>query len=377
MRTIQVMNCKWYNATAWYATYLTKILNQNNHESLLITLPHSIVSEQVKKLGVNYIELPLRARTFSDFYTCYKGIKRICKEFKPDIVNCHRSENFLLWAYLKRQFNYKLVRTRGDQRLPKNTYLNKYIYQKFSDAFIVTNSRLKQYYQNEMDIPQSKIFTILGGVDTQVFYPKNENRILLRQELGFSDNDIVLGVIGRLDRVKGQFETVEAFKRALSMDTNQDKILHLVFVGRESNFYMQELKDFAIKLELPEKQIHFFDYFNDINQFMNLLDVGVISSIGSEAIARVAFEMIACGIPIIGSTVGVMPDILEKDFMFSPANIDEMARLFLQVKDEDFRNRICQSTNSRFRGTGDTHSIYGWTMDDFYQKTMAVYNTLV
>ncbi len=377
MRTIQVMNCKWYNATAWYAVYLTKILNQNNHESLLITIPNSIVNRYAKKLGVTYYELPLNSYSLSDFYTCYTEIKRICKEFKPQIVNCHRSENFLLWAFLKKQFDYKLVRTRGDQRLPKNTFLNKYIYQKFSDAFIVTNSRLKQYYQNEMGIQQSKMFTILGGVDTDIFYPKTENKTLLRQEFGFSDTDVVLGVIGRLDRVKGQFESIQAFKKALSQDINQKKKLHLVFVGRNSNFSMQELKDMAIKLALPEKQIHFFDYFDDINQFMNILDVGVISSIGSEAIARVAFEMIACGLPIIGSTVGVMPDILEKDFMFSPANIDEMANLFLQVKDEGFRNRICQSTNSKFRGTGDIYSIYGWTMNDFYQKTMAVYNTLV
>ena len=133
---------------------------------------------------------------------------------KPDIVNCHRSESFLLWAYLKRQFHYKLVRTRGDQRLPKQNFLNKYTYNTLSDAIIVTNSRMAQYYEKEMGISSSKIFTILGGVDTTIFFPKKDTRLETRKEFGFTENDIVLGVIGRLDPIKGQFETLYAFQKA-------------------------------------------------------------------------------------------------------------------------------------------------------------------
>ena len=82
MRTIQVMNCKWYNATAWYATYLTKILNQKGHESLLITIPNSIVNDYAKKIGVTYQELPLNSHSLSDIFSCYEQIKKLCKEFE-------------------------------------------------------------------------------------------------------------------------------------------------------------------------------------------------------------------------------------------------------------------------------------------------------
>lgn len=368
------MNCKWYNATAWYATYLTKILNQNGHESLLITIPNSIVNRYAEKLGVAYQEMPFNSHSLFDLFSCYKKIKQICSEFRPDIVNCHRSEGFLLWANLKKQFHYKLVRTRGDQRLPKNNFFNTYSYNTLSDALIVTNSKMRQYFQKEMHIPSSKVYTILGGVDTNTFFPKKENRQEVRKKFGFTENDIVLGIIGRLDPIKGQFETLHAFKKSLLLE--KDTTFHLAVLGQGCHFSMQVLEDLAKQLEIPKEQIHFYHYFEDINQFMNILDAGVISSLGSEAIARVAFEMIACDIPIIGSNVGVMPDILEKDFMFSPANIDEMANLFLKVKDEDFRNRIRESTQLRFKGSHDNYSIYGWSMNDFYQKTMTVYETI-
>ena len=71
-----------------------------------------------------------------------------------------------------------------------------------------------------------------------------------------------------------------------------------------------------------------------------------------------------------------MPDILEKDFMFAPANINEMANLFLKVKDECFRNKIRESTQLRFKGQNDISSIYGWSMNDFFEKTMLVYENI-
>ena len=96
MRTIQVINCKWYNATFWYAMYLTKMLNEHGHESLLITIPGSLGIEGLNKLGIDFIELPLNSHNPKDIFHSCQSIIKICKEFKPDIVNCHRGEAFYL-----------------------------------------------------------------------------------------------------------------------------------------------------------------------------------------------------------------------------------------------------------------------------------------
>ena len=76
--------------------------------------------------------------------------------------------------------------------------------------------------------------------------------------------------------------------------------------------------------------------------------MGPVSSLGSETIARVAFELLACHTPIISSEVGVMPDILDKEYLFQPAKIEEMANMFIKVLDEDFRKNALQSTLGKF-----------------------------
>lgn len=378
MRTIQVINCKWYNATFWYALYLTKILNEHGHKSLLVTIPDSYGINWLKKLHIDFITLPLNSHAPKDIFSSYQSIIKLCKEFKPDIVNCHRGEAFYLFAFLKKMLGYKLVRTRGDQRKPKVNFFNKYLHNTLADAIISSNSAMSQYFMQNMATPENKVFTILGGVDTAKFYPQKENKLEIRKAYGFTENDVLLGLIGRLEPVKGFYETVLAFHKARQQSPDAQKRFHLVIAGKESQYTTGvNIKEFCEKHGINLDSIHIYSYINDMNSFMNMLDMGVIASLGSETIARVAFELLACHTPIISSSVGVMPDILGKEYLFAPANIDEMANIFVKVLDEDFQNNALQSTLDKFYGKNTDHSFYGWTLEDFYNKTIGVYSHIL
>lgn len=377
MRTIQVINTQWYNATAWYALYLAKILNEHGHKSLVVTSSDSVILSKIHAFNVDYVSLPLNSCKVRDIYQSWNELNRICKDFQPDIVNCHRGESFYLFSLLKKKFGYALVRTRGDQRFPKTDFLNKYLHNVLADCIITSNSRMSAFFARKMRTPSEKIHTILGGVDTNVFYPQEGRKNIIRSQYGFSEHDVLLGVIGRLEAVKGFHESVRAFAKALQQSEEAREKLHLLVAGRPCVIDAGELKSLANSLSVPENRIHFFSFVQDMNSFMNMLDVGVISSVGSEAIARVAFEMLACHTPIIGSSVGVVPDILEKEYLFQPGNIEEMAAMFLRCLDKDFRQKLAEACINRFRGSGDVHSVYGWSMEDFYKKTMNVYSKIL
>lgn len=377
MRTIQIINCKWYNATFWYAMYLTKILNEHGHKSLLVTIPDSVGIDELEKINIDFQTLPLNSHLPKDIFYSAKEFSRLCKEFKPDIVNCHRGESFYLFSFLKDMLNYKLVRTRGDQRKPKATFLNKYFHNVCADALISSNSAMTEYFLQAMHSPKEKLFTILGGVDTAIFFPQKEKKMQIRNTYGFAEDAVLLGIIGRLDSIKGFHETILAFHKAMQQSELAQKKLHLLIAGKACDFSNADLKKFCIEHAVPLEHIHFYSYIQDMNSFMNMLDMGVIASLGSETIARVAFELLACHTPIIGSIVGVMPDILDKEYLFAPANIDEMANLFIKVLDEDFRKKALQSTLNKFYNKNTVCPYYGWTLEDFYNKTIQVYSDLL
>lgn len=357
--------------------YLTKILNEHGHKSLLVTIPDSFGIEELEKLNIDFLTLPLNSHLPTNILYSVKEFSKLCKEFKPDIVNCHRGEAFYLFSLLRNSLGYKLVRTRGDQRKPKATFLNKYFHNVCADALISSNSAMTEYFLQTMHSPKEKLFTILGGVDTAKFFPQKEKNAQIRNEYGFAEDDILLGIIGRFDPVKGFYETVSAFHKTCQQSELAQKKLHLLIAGKSYDFSGETIKAFCLEQGISTEHIHIYSYIEDINSFMNMLDAGVIASIGSETIARVAFELIACHTPIIGSTVGVMPDILDREYLFKPAKVDEMANCFIKVLDEDFRKKALQSTLDKFYGKNTEQSFNGWTLEDLYKKTIQVYSNIL
>ena len=381
MRTLQVINVQWYNATAWYAVYLARALNDAGHPTLVVGIKDSLPIWKAKTLGLDVYELPLNSFNPSDIWKCNIGIDEICRSFKPDIVNCHRGESFLLWALKKNKFNYKLIRTRGDQRLPSKGLLNKIWHKDFTDAIISTNSKMTNYFASQLQIPQTKLHTVLGGVDTAHFYPSKTDRDCMRQQYGFTDADVVVGIIGRLDPVKGHEEALRAFAKTFqssavdfNSDANSHIKLHLVIVGGDCNYTIQSLCLLGKELGIPQENLHCLGYVENMHQLMCMLDMGLIASLSSETIARVAFEMIACHVPVLGSNVGVMPDILDEKYLYGPYDGDRMAKLLLMAKDSLFRSELLGLCVKRFEAKEETNrAIDGWSLNAFVEKTLNIY----
>lgn len=422
MRTLQVINVKWFNATSWYAVCLAYILHKNGHPSAIVAVQESCFIPLAKSLGLTVYELPLNSHNIKDIITCSKQINAICQSFKPDIVNCHRGESFFLWALKKKKFNYNLVRTRGDQRLPSTDFFNRFLHNKTADAVIATNTKMTEYFAKKMRTPREKLYTILGGVDTSKFCPMPEQRTQMRAEKNFTDNDILIGVIGRFDPVKGFKEALKSFSDLFkdvsyskSLLEENSKKLHLVFVGRSCMFTGGYLKKLGNDLGIPEQYFHVLENVPSIEKTMNMLDMGLIASIDSEAIARVAFEMIACGVPLISSEVGVMPDIVTEEYRYRVGDFHRLTELFLKTREEDFRNegmrrcqlhlegkldqeqisyvdrrenslKECEEKKKTLEDMLNSHknlntsifnsgkfNIYGWALEDFLEKTVVVY----
>jgi glycosyltransferase involved in cell wall biosynthesis len=103
---------------------------------------------------------------------------------------------------------------------------------------------------------------------------------------------------------------------------------------------------------------------------LNALDLGMLASLGSEAIARAALELMATGIPLISSTTGVMPDLIPTKYSFEPGDTQAMAERMIEALDADWRSELANYCHKRvFEG--------GLRLEDFLAKTLEVYEPIV
>jgi glycosyltransferase involved in cell wall biosynthesis len=167
-------------------------------------------------------------------------------------------------------------------------------------ALVDVSPELAQASIQRDRIPSGKVVVIENGVDLELFAAASRER--LRCELAVKPDEILLGMVGRLEEIKGPGVLLEAFAR-LAGDIAGAR---LVFVGGGSQ--RRALEDRARALGLQDRT-HFTGTRSDIPEVMAALDILVLPSL-SEGLPFALLEGMAAGRAVVSSAVGAIPRII-------------------------------------------------------------------
>jgi glycosyltransferase involved in cell wall biosynthesis len=144
------------------------------------------------------------------------------------------------------------------------------------------------------------------GVNTRQFRPSPEDRERLRKQLGLSDR-FVIGYVGRFVEEKGLLTIIESLPYL--MTTN----IAFLCIGKGplEDLLRTAADKYPEVLRIADNIPH-----RDIHKWMNAMDVLTLPSISKpnwrEQFGRVIVEAMACGVPVIGSSCGEIPALIEK-----------------------------------------------------------------
>ena len=154
---------------------------------------------------------------------------------------------------------------------------------------------------------------ILWGIPTDVFRPMD--RSSLKNKLGLKDQPMI-GFVGRFVPEKG-LRLVQAALRLLPDS------LHCLIIG--SGPLQAELEQWAKSAEVRDR-VHLRDVMPPVElaEHLNCLDALVVPSLTTpkwkEQYGRVIAEAMACGVPVIGSCSGAIPEVIGSGGMVVPEN---------------------------------------------------------
>lgn len=142
-----------------------------------------------------------------------------------------------------------------------------------------------------------KIHVMRNGVDLELFQPVNRTEI--RTHLGWPANKVLLSV-GNLLELKGHHLVIEALKEL------QDYRLTIIGNGKEE----QRLRECCIKFSVADR----VEFVQGIPQEKLKLYYGAADALilGSsrEGWANVLLESMACGTPVVATSVGGNPEVV-------------------------------------------------------------------
>ncbi len=237
----------------------------------------------------------------------------------------------------------------------------------FADRIVVFTDLEKRDMLRYKICSGSKIDVIRSGIDLSRFENVKAGAKKKHAEFNIGPHDLLVGMIGRLESVKGP----DCFLDAAKIIAGELPQARFLIVGDGS--LKEELMARSGRLGISDKVI-FTGWREDIPEILSMLDVLVLPSL-NEAVGRVLLEAGAAGKPIVATDVGGVPEVLkngETGILVPPRDPGRMAEAVAGLlRDEKRRHRMGRAAKDWVRKRFDEDKMIS-QLRDIYEESVNI-----
>lgn len=339
---LHLRNCRGITTLTGPETYLLDLLSYIDKARFNLRLaftedsnkPASLFLRKLANRHINYKSIP----TTNRFQL--RDLRYLMNQIKTqqiDLLNTHDARSGVIGLLASKLTHTPLVSfahgwVNWENRLSKDRLYASLESSAISHAdYIIVGSRHMMDLLLTRGIPEWKINHIPIGIDTNRFR-KISNSRTIRHEYQIATDTPLIGTVCRIHPWKGQRHFIEAAAR-VHRSCPEVKFLIVGDVAYPGhNQYKQQLIDLRDRLNL-KNTIIFTGSRKDIPSVMNALDVFVLPSL-VEPFGIVLLEAQACGVPVIATSVGGIPETISVNhtgMLVKPGNADELADAILTL----------------------------------------------
>ena len=316
MRILITSNVRWWNAEAAYAATLARELLNAGHKVWVLTLPNSLNETKLRNWNLPIItDIPLSSSNPWQLWRAYRRLQSLIEEQQIQIVNAHRSEGFPLLVLLRQRLkSFALIRTRGTTRPLRDHWLNRKLHEDWIESVIVPAQVIASQLRQVLNLPSERLQVIYypvnpSSIDSQGESEAQQSRLECLDRLGIPRHCRVIGIVGRIRPVKGQRILLKSF--ATLRKRFPDIVLLMLYRDtNETEAEWQGLLQDLVESNL-QQSVYLYGYREDVLEIMRHTDIGVVSSVDSEVICRVAVEFFSVGTPVVAFPTGALPEIIQ------------------------------------------------------------------
>lgn len=373
---------KWFSAVSEYALQFASALRDDGLSPLCLSHPGSPLFAKYAKASLRAAEIPLLSG-FLGFLRAWKTLSHALREESlpsarpPGVLPV--VDNFvdnpatfgIVWTFEGREHtlcalhrlvhpgtwrHWKHVRVRGQAAPVRDSLFNRWVYRRGADALVVAADIVKRRIPFATLLPVLSVFPFCSRFAHEAFagraadgaFERLDRRTpvpFLPQTPSVDPACPLFLVVGRFDPVKGHESLLRAFGELATRQPQGALPLQLVLVGRSENIHAHTLVSFAAQTWKGEVVSHgprsfvrgidgrahlfvFDERVPDIFGLMAKAHFGVIPSLGSEVICRVAVEFLQSGTPLVSSTAGALGEVIPEDVgvFFTPGDDEDCRR---------------------------------------------------
>lgn len=233
--------------------------------------------EEIEKMGGKVYFLP-RYKVYNH-YNYVKAWKKFFSEHPTyKIVHGHVRSTASIYLNIAKKnglitiaHSHSISSGKGLSAIVKNILQLRIRY--VADYFLGCSQEANRWLFGKKIANSKKCMILRNGVELNKFAFNNNMRKEMRDELGVKDNEILIGHVGRFEKVKNHKFLIKIFNEYYS---NEDKNVKLLLIGDGTlkEKIVKEIKKIGI-----EKQVIFKEKITDIQNYYNAMDIFIFPSL--------------------------------------------------------------------------------------------------
>lgn len=320
-----------------YAARLCSLLRQRGHDCRAMAGSNTLFSRRLTEESVPHDTMRVRVRKLP--LIAAMRLARYLEREQIDVIHIHWSNDLPLAALAKRLCArpVRLVHSRHMHiTRPKHDPYHRLLYQAI-DCYVVVSKAMREEAHRYLPLRENAIELVYLGVPAPA---------QVAEEHPAGEGVLKIGQFSRIEPPKGQHVLIEA----VDMLHRQGLPVQARIVGHVMDEqYMASLRDEVARRGL-EAHVDFPGFISSPQRTMSELDVVVLAS-ENETFGLVLLEAMRCGVAVIGTRAGGVPEIVDdghSGLLFAPNTAAELAeRLRFLAENPAERHRLALAGQAR------------------------------
>jgi len=295
------------------------------HDVTVVLQQNSPTQRWLENTGVRV--LPVRFRSGLDL-RFLAVVLRLIRQRRPDWIIANQSKLYWPAALLGKIVGVRVGLFRHLVQVKQ--WHTRVLLPKLVGHFFVVS----QFARAELircGAPQAHITCLFNPIDTQRFQPNAVARAELRARLGIAEGDVLAGFVGRIEPAKGVITLRDAVFNAMDVLPQ----LKMAWIG--DGVAKDETMLLAAARGHLQRNI-FVGWSAAPEEYYAGFDVLVAPSIEAETFGRVVAEAQSCGVPVIASDIGGLPEALVSNktgLLVPPGNVARLTQAIVSLSMDD------------------------------------------
>lgn len=342
MRILQLCLSDGHGGLELYVDRLCALLRARGHDCRAVVAPGTRLAQRIADHGIPFETLSTRVRALP--LLAARRLAGLIERERIDVLHMHWAKDLPL-AALARRLCRRPLRLMHSRHMsitrPKHDFLHRFLYHSV-DRYVVLSEVMHQEALRYLPLDDDRIEVVPLGV-------AEPDPALLEQKKPARDSSVLeIAMLGRIEPLKGQHLLIAA----VGILRERGIHVHARIVGHAmSDDYLAQLKQDVTRRGLDEL-VEFAGFHPAPLELMTDSDVVVLAT-KRETFGLVLVEAMLCGVAVIGSNAGGVPEIIEdghSGLLFEPESAESLADgLQRLAEDPELRARLASAGQARAR----------------------------